>query len=50
MVNPGEVLISVVTEDKRKMLMRLSQKACGQVQVLLTHLSQMTSHRRRGTT
>jgi hypothetical protein len=45
MANPGEVLINVGTLDKRKMLTRLGQKARGQVQVLLTHLSQMTSHR-----
>jgi hypothetical protein len=49
-VNESESLINVVTKDKRKMLRRLSQKARGQVQVLLTHLTQMVRHRRRGET
>lgn len=39
MVNPGEVLINVVIENKRKVLVRLGQKASGQVPVLLTHPS-----------
>ena len=32
------------------MLTRLGQKARGQVQVFLTHLTQMGRHRRRGET
>ena len=32
------------------MLKRLGQKARGQVQVFLTHLTQMGRHRRRGET
>jgi hypothetical protein len=49
-VNESESLINVVSEDKRKMLKRLGQKAWGQDQVFLTHLTQMRRHRRRGET
>jgi hypothetical protein len=45
-----EVLIKVVTGNKRKMLQGLDQKVSGQVRVLLTHPTQMMSHRPRGTT
>jgi hypothetical protein len=55
MVNRCEPLINVVTENKPKRLKRskrigLGQKARGQVQVLLTHLTQMLRPRRRGGT
>ena len=46
--NTCESLINVVTENKPKMLTGLDQKVRGQVQVLLTHLTQTTRHRRRG--
>jgi len=49
-VNDRESLINVVSEDKRKMLTRLGQKARGQVQVFLTPLTQRGRHRRRGET
>jgi len=45
MVNTCESLINVVTENKPKMLTGLDQKVCGQVQMLLTHLTQTTRHR-----
>ena len=53
MVNRCEPLINVVIENKPKRLKRfkrigLGQKARGQVQVLLTHLTQMLYPRRRG--
>ena len=57
MVNPGESLINVVTENKPKVLFGsqkepkgLDQKVRGQVQVLLTHLAQMMYPRRGGGT
>jgi hypothetical protein len=50
MVNICESLINVVTDDKRKMLIRLNQKVSGQAQVIEVHLSQMQHHRRRGET
>jgi len=50
MVNISEPLINVVTEDKPKVPIGLGQKARGQVQVVLTHLSQMAHPRRRGGT
>jgi hypothetical protein len=55
MVNPGEPLLNVVNENKPKRLKRskrigLGQKARGQVQVFLTHLTQMVYSRRRGGT
>jgi hypothetical protein len=50
MVNSSEVPINAVSNDKPKMLTGLDQKVRGQAQVLLTHLTQMLSHRRRGTT
>jgi len=46
--NTCESLINVVTENKPKMLTGLDQKVRGQVQVFLTHLTQMMRHRRRG--
>jgi hypothetical protein len=54
-VNPGEPLLNVVNENKPKRLKRskrigLGQKARGQVQVFLTHLTQMMHPRRRGGT
>src|SRR5262249_36974022 len=49
-VNSDEAAINVVTKDKRKMLPRLGQKACGQVRGLLTLPTQMTHHRRRAAT
>jgi hypothetical protein len=49
MAHRGDVLIHVVTKGKRKMRSRLGHKARGQDQVLLTHLAQMTHHRRRST-
>ena len=45
MVNIGESLINVVTENKPKMLIGLDQKVNGQVQVLFAHLSQSLHHR-----
>jgi hypothetical protein len=55
MVNRCEPLINVVNENKPKRLKRfkrigLGQKARGQVQVFLTHLTQMLHSRRRGGT
>jgi hypothetical protein len=41
---------SVVTKAKRKLLIRLGQKARGQVRVLRTHPAQMASHRRTDAT
>jgi hypothetical protein len=55
MVNRCEPLLNVVNENKPKVLtcfqkkhIGLGQKARGQVQVLLTHLTQMLYLRRRG--
>ena len=45
MANSGEVLINVVSDDKRKMLSRLDQKVSGQERVLLTRPSQMLRQR-----
>ena len=57
MVNTCKSLINVVIANKPKMLTAclttdtgLDQKVRGQVQVLLTHLTQTTRHRRRGET
>ena len=55
MVNRCEALLNVVTENKPKRLKRskrigLGQKARGQVQMFLTHLTQMLHLRRRGGT
>lgn len=50
MVNKSESLINVVSNDKRKRLTRLGQKASGQGQALLTRLTQTSCHRRRGET
>ena len=49
-VNISESLINVVTANKPKVLIGLNQKVRGQGQVLIDHLSQMSSHRRRGGT
>ena len=45
MANSGEVLINVVSDDKRKMLSRLDQKVSGQERVLVTHPSQIWHQR-----
>jgi hypothetical protein len=50
MLNSSEVPINAVSHDKPKMLTGLDQKVSGQAQVLLTHLTQMVRHQRRGTT
>ena len=50
MVNIGESLINVVTENKPKMLIGLDQKVNGQVQVFFAHLSQLLHHRQIGGT
>ena len=50
MVNSRKALLNVVTKAKRKMLTRLDQKVCGQVQGLRTPLAQLLHHRRRGAT
>ena len=50
MVNGCESLINAVIDDQPKMLRGWSQKAHGQVWVLLTHPAQMLRHRRRGET
>ena len=50
MVNIGESLINVVTENKPKMLIGLDQKVNGQVQMLHPHLSQSLNHRQIGET
>ena len=49
-VNRGESPINVVSFDQLKMLTSWNQKVSGQAQVLLTHLTQMSHHRRRGET
>jgi hypothetical protein len=49
-VNRGESLLNAVSNDQRKRLRRWDQKVRGQVQVLLTHLTQTVPHRRRGET
>ncbi len=49
-VNGRESLINAVINDQPKVLRGWGQKARGQVQVLLTHLTQMVHHRRRGET
>ena len=46
----SELLINVVTEDRQKRLICLNQKVSGQVKGLLTPLTQMLRHRRRGST
>jgi hypothetical protein len=50
MVNIGESLINVVTQNKPKMLIGLDQKVNGQVQVFFAHLSQLLHHRQIGGT
>ena len=50
MVNIGESLINVVTQNKPKMLVGLDQKVNGQVQVFFAHLSQSLHHRQIGET
>jgi hypothetical protein len=45
MVNKRESLINIVSTNKPKMLIGLSQKARGQVQMLRFHLPQMKRHR-----
>jgi len=49
-VNPGKASLNVVTQNKRKMLIRLDQKVCGQVWWLRTPPAQMPRHRRRDAT
>ena len=48
MVNIGESLVNVVTQNKPKMLIGLNQKVNGQVQVFFAHLSQSLHHRQIG--
>jgi hypothetical protein len=48
MAKRHEPLINVVINDKPKVLIGLGQKASGQVQEVLSLLSQMGSHRRKG--
>jgi hypothetical protein len=48
MANSDEPLINAVIANKPKRMKGLDQKVRGQVQVLLTHLSQMVHPRRRG--
>jgi len=50
MVNPSEVPINAVIQNKPKGLTGLDQKVCGPVGALRTRPTQMTRHRRRGTT
>mgnify|MGYP001615520488 CR=1 FL=1 len=50
MVHTGALSLHVVTTSKPKRLRGWSQKARGQVQGLLTPLTQMAHHRRRGET
>jgi len=50
MVNIGESLINVVTENKPRMLTGLDQKVNGQAQVFFAHLSQLLHHRQIGGT
>ena len=50
MVKESELLINVVTEDRQKRLICLNQTVRGQVKGLLTPLTQMLHHRRRGST
>lgn len=50
MVKETELLINVVTEDRQKRLIGLNQTVGGQVKGLLTPLTQMLHHRRRGST
>ena len=45
MVNTCELSINAVIRNKPKMLTGLDQKVGGQVQMLLTHLTQTTRHR-----
>lgn len=49
-VKESELLINVVTEDRQKRLICLNQTVRGQVKGLLTPLTQMLHHRRRGST
>jgi hypothetical protein len=48
MVKESELLINVVKEDRQKRLRCLHQKVGGQDKGLLTPLTQMVRHRRRG--
>ena len=50
LVNSGEALLNVVMTNKRKMLSRLGQKACGQVRLLFSQPAQVQDHRRKGAT
>ena len=50
MVNLGESLVNVVTQNKPKVLIGLDQKVDGQVQVFFAHLSQLLHHRQIGET
>ena len=50
MVKETEWLINVVTEDRQKRLICLNQTVRGQGKGLLTPLTQMLRHRRRGST
>ena len=45
LVNSGEALLNVVMTNKRKMLSRLGQKACGQVRLLFSQPAQVQDHR-----
>jgi hypothetical protein len=50
MVNKCESLLNIVSTNKPKMLTGLSQKACGQEQMLQNHLPQTIHHRWKGET
>ena len=50
MVNLGESLVNVVTQNKPKVLIGLDQKVDGQVQVFFAHLSQSLHHQQIGGT
>jgi hypothetical protein len=50
MVNGSELLINVVTPNKPKVLIGLSQKASGQEQGLRNLLPQTRCHQRKGKT
>jgi len=50
LVNPGEAVINVVSNNKPKRLTGPDQKVRGQVQGLNDPLAQMSDHRRRAAT
>lgn len=50
MVNTCELPLNVVTANRLKRLISLTQKGCGQVRGLLTPSTQMMRHRRKGST